>query len=107
MNNKKIDFSDCPITKTAEVLGGKWSLTIIFSLIKETKRFKELERQIEGINTRMLVKELKQLENNGIVVRKVYPEIPPKVEYSLTEKGRALKNVLIEMRNWGNEYITK
>ena len=79
----------------------------IFSLIKETKRFKELERQIEGINTRMLVKELKQLENNGIVVRKVYPEIPPKVEYSLTEKGRALKNVLIEMRNWGNEYITK
>ena len=76
-------------------------------MIKETKRFKELERQIEGINTRMLVKELKQLENNGIVVRKVYPEIPPKVEYSLTEKGRALKNVLIEMRNWGNEYITK
>lgn len=55
----------------------------------------------------MLVKELKQLENNGIVVRKVYPEIPPKVEYSLTEKGRALKNVLIEMRNWGNKYITK
>ncbi len=55
----------------------------------------------------MLVKELKQLENNGIVVRKVYPEIPPKVEYSLTEKGRALKNVLIEMKNWGNEYITK
>ena len=107
MNNKKIDFSDCPITKTAEVLGGKWSLPIIFSLIKETQRFKELERQIEGINTRMLVKELKQLENNGIVVRKVYPEIPPKVEYSLTEKGRALKNVLIEMRNWGNEYITK
>ena len=107
MNNKKIDFSDCPITKTAQVLGGKWSLPIIFSLIKETKRFKELERQIEGINTRMLVKELKQLENNGIVVRKVYPEIPPKVEYSLTEKGRALKNVLIEMRNWGNEYITK
>lgn len=78
-----------------------------FFLLKETKRFKELERQIEGINTRMLVKELKQLENNGIVVRKVYPEIPPKVEYSLTEKGRALKNVLIEMRNWGNEYITK
>lgn len=107
MNNKKIDFSDCPITKTAEVLGGKWSLPIIFFLLKETKRFKELERQIEGINTRMLVKELKQLENNGIVVRKVYPEIPPKVEYSLTEKGRALKNVLIEMRNWGNEYITK
>ena len=82
-------------------------MPIIFFLFKETKRFKELERQIEGINTRMLVKELKQLENNGIVVRNVYPEIPPKVEYSLTEKGRALKNVLIKMRNWGNEYITK
>ena len=94
MNNKKIDFSDCPITKTAEVLGGKWSLPIIFSLLKETKRFKELERQIEGINTRMLVKELKQLENNGIVVRKVYPEIPPKSRIFSYRKRKSSKKCI-------------
>lgn len=105
MSKKTNGFSDCPITKTAEVIGGKWSLPIIFSLISETKRFKELERQIEGINTRMLVKELKQLEENGIVSRKVYAEVPPKVEYSLTEKGKALKNVLVEMKNWGDRFI--
>ncbi|WP_336732979.1 winged helix-turn-helix transcriptional regulator [Chryseobacterium sp. VD8] len=106
MNEKKIKFTDCPITRTAEVLGGKWSLPIIFALMKETSRFKELERKIEGINTRMLVKELKQLEENGIVLRKVYAEVPPKVEYSLTEKGKALKSVLVEMKNWGNQFLT-
>lgn len=74
--------------------------------MKETSRFKELERKIEGINTRMLVKELKQLEENGIVLRKVYAEVPPKVEYSLTEKGKALKSVLVEMKNWGNQFLT-
>ncbi len=105
MSEKKSRFSECPITKTAEVLGGKWTLPIIFALIKETKRFKELERNIEGINTRMLVKELKQLEENGIILRKVYAQVPPKVEYSLTEKGKALRSVLVEMKNWGNEYI--
>lgn len=105
MSEKKSKFLDCPITRTAEVLGGKWSLPIIFSLIKDTKRFKELERHIEGINTRMLVKELKQLEENGIVSRKVYAEVPPRVEYSLTEKGIALKTVLVEMKNWGDKFI--
>lgn len=105
MSGKKYNFLDCPITKTAEVIGGKWSLPIIFALIKDTKRFKELERHIEGINTRMLVKELKQLEDNGIVLRKVYAEVPPKVEYSLTEKGKALKNVLVEMKKWGDRFI--
>lgn len=106
MNEKKSKFTDCPITRTAEVLGGKWSLPIIFALMKETSRFKELERKIEGINTRMLVKELKQLEENGIILRKVYAEVPPKVEYSLTEKGKALKSVLVEMKNWGNQFLT-
>ncbi len=105
MSKKISAFKNCPITKTSEVIGGKWTLPIIFSLMKETKRFKELERDIEGINTRMLVKELKQLEVNGIVLRKVYAEIPPKVEYSLTEKGKALRKVLVEMKNWADEFV--
>ncbi|WP_026998080.1 winged helix-turn-helix transcriptional regulator [Flectobacillus major] len=106
MSEKKCNYIECPITRTADVIGGKWTLPIIFALIYETKRFKELERSIEGINTRMLVKELKQLEDNGLVIRKVYAEVPPRVEYSLTEKGKALKNVLIEMREWGNQYLS-
>ena len=79
-------------------------MPIIFSLMKGTMRFKELERNIDGIHTRMLVKELKQLEDNGIIVRQVFAEVPPRVEYSLTEKGKALKNVLMEMKEWGNNY---
>lgn len=105
MSENKCNFIECPITKTAEVIGGKWTLPIIFALINETKRFKELERHIEGINTRMLVKELKQMEENGIVLRKVYAEVPPRVEYSLAEKGKALKNVLQEMKKWGDEFV--
>lgn len=105
MGEKKINFNGCTISRTAAVLGGKWALPIIYALIRETRRFKELERSIEGINTRMLVKELKQLEEYGIVCRKVYAEVPPRVEYSLTDKGRALKNLLLEMKYWGDAYI--
>lgn len=102
---KKSELSQCPITRTMEMIGGKWSLPIIYVLMNETKRFKELERSIDGINTRMLVKELKQLENGGIIIRKVFAEVPPRVEYSLTPKGRELKNVLAEMKSWGKKNI--
>jgi DNA-binding HxlR family transcriptional regulator len=68
-------------------------------------RFKELERGIEGINTRMLVSELKKLEINGIIDRKVYAEVPPKVEYSLTEKGQTLDKILNELKDWGKKYL--
>lgn len=70
-----------------------------------TKRYNELEKNIVGINTRMLVKELKMLETNGIIERKVYAAVPPKVEYSLTEKGRQLEGVLNELKSWGNKYV--
>ncbi|MCB0673772.1 MAG: helix-turn-helix transcriptional regulator [Saprospiraceae bacterium] len=101
---EKQKISQCPITRTMTIIGGKWSLPIIYVLMKGTRRFKELERSIEGINTRMLVKELKQLEINGILLREVYAEVPPRVEYSLTEKGQALKPVLEEMKSWGNRF---
>lgn len=102
--NKKSEITQCPITRTAELVGGKWTLPIIYVLMKGTKRFKELERSIDGINTRMLVKELKQLEENGILIRKVFAEVPPRVEYSLTDRGKALKNVLEEMKAWGRKF---
>lgn len=88
-----------------DMIGGKWALPIIYVLMNETKRFKELERSIDGINTRMLVKELKQLEENGIISREVFAEVPPRVEYSLTSKGQELKNVLEEMKCWGKKHI--
>ncbi|MBV6462048.1 MAG: putative HTH-type transcriptional regulator YybR [Flavobacteriales bacterium] len=105
MAKNKLPNSECPITRTMELIGGKWSLPIVYMLMKETKRFKELERSIEGINTRMLVKELKQLEESGIISRKVFAEVPPRVEYSLTLKGQALKNVLVEMQSWGKKFV--
>lgn len=105
MTKNKLHISQCPITRTMNLIGGKWSLPIVYVLMSGTKRFKELERSVEGINTRMLVKELKQLEENGIVVRKVFAEVPPRVEYSLTEKGRALKSILEEMKSWGKNFI--
>lgn len=105
MKEKISEISKCPITRTIDLIGGKWTFSIIYVLMKGTKRFKDLERTVVGINTRMLVKELKSLEQNEIIVRKVYAEVPPKVEYSLTEKGKDLNKVLLELKSWGNKHI--
>ena len=102
---KKITNTSCPIRNTVELIGGKWTFSIIYILLDSKKRFKELERAIEGINTRMLVKELKMLEHNGIITRTVYAEVPPKVEYALTKKGKALEGVLTELKTWGKKHI--
>lgn len=105
MMKKNSKLSQCPITRTMDLIGGKWSLPIVYVLMSGTKRFKELERSVEGINTRMLVKELKNLEESGIITRVVFAEVPPRVEYSLTSKGHALKNILEEMKGWGRSFI--
>jgi DNA-binding HxlR family transcriptional regulator len=105
MKKKISELSKCPITRTLDLIGGKWTFSIIYVLMNGTKRFKDLERSIDGINTRMLVKELKTLEQNGILTRTVYAEVPPKVEYSLTDKGRALKGVLHELKSWGKAFV--
>jgi DNA-binding HxlR family transcriptional regulator len=100
----KINSTNCPVRRSLEILGGKWAFTIIYSLFEGTKRFKELERSIEGINTRMLVKELKLMEKHEIVTRVAYATIPPTVEYTLTEKGKKLRPILEELYKWGKEY---
>jgi DNA-binding HxlR family transcriptional regulator len=108
MNEKKfekINKPSCPVRTTLDRIGGKWSFAIIYALLKGTKRFMELERSIEGINTRMLVKELKSLEEWGIVKRQAYATVPPTVEYSLTDKGMALQPVLHEVQNWAVKYV--
>jgi len=104
-NSLIINEINCPIRTVLDILGGKWAFSIVYSLLDGKKRFKELERSIEGINTRMLVKELKSMEENKIIVREAFATIPPTVEYSLTEKGRKLEPILAELYKWGLEYV--
>lgn len=94
----------CSLKDVLDIIGGKWSMPIIYILSKGKLRFKEIERTIEGINTRMLVKELKNMEANGIVTREVFATVPPTVEYSLTEKGQKLLPSIKSLHKWGQEY---
>lgn len=107
MNEKKINKNEkpCSLIEILKVIGGKWSISIIYVLISGTKRFSEIERSIPNINTRMLAKELKNLADNEIVVRKVFATVPPTVEYSLTKKGEKLKPTINEIYKWGLEYV--
>jgi DNA-binding HxlR family transcriptional regulator len=93
-----------PVRDTLNVLSGKWKLPIIGALLFGKKRFKELEREIPHITARMLSKELKELELNGMLTRTVYDSMPVTVEYELTESGLSLKNVLMAMKKWGDEH---
>ena len=106
MSEKKIKVSEksCSLREVLDIIGGKWSMPIIYILSKGKMRFKELERSIEGINTRMLVKELKNMEANGIVTREVFATVPPTVEYTLTEKGEKLLPSIVSLHKWGEEY---
>ena len=96
----------CALQEILDVIGGKWSMSIIYALFTGKKRFSELERMVPGINTRMLVKELKNMEANGIVIRKVFATVPPTVEYTLTTKGEKLKPSIDELYKWGLEYVS-
>ena len=104
MGEKKDVFNDCAALKGMNIISGRWSLPIVHTLLTGAKRFKELERDLLGISTRMLVKELKTLEKNEIVRRKVYAEVPPKVEYSLTPKGKELHQLITEFGKWAEAY---
>src|SRR5437773_227008 len=95
----------CPVCRTADVVCGKWTLLIIRDLADGRSRFCELERSLEGISPRTLSLRLRALEEEGIVERRTYPEVPPRVEYALTEKGRALVPIIESMRAYGNEWL--
>lgn len=103
-NKFKISEKTCSLKDVLEIIGGKWAMPIIYILSKGKLRFKELERSVDGINTRMLVKELKNMEKNGIINREVFATTPPTVEYSLTDKGQSLLPSIISLHQWGIEY---
>lgn len=95
----------CPVARTAEIISGKWTLLIIRDLTTGTKRFSELERSLVGISPKTLSERLSALEREGVLHRRTYAEVPPKVEYSLTEKGQALAEVIDAMRTYGNTWL--
>ena len=95
----------CPVEATLEMIGGKWKGVILYHLLERTYRFGELKRTMPGITQRMLTKQLRELEANGIIHRKVYAEVPPKVEYSLTEVGESLRGIILMMRDWGRKHF--
>lgn len=101
---KNIPKPACPVERSLEVIGGKWKMIIIAHLFSGTKRFNELRRLMPNISQRMLTRQLRELETHEILERKIYPEIPPKVEYSLTQLGKSLRPVLEVLYNWGSDY---
>jgi DNA-binding HxlR family transcriptional regulator len=97
--------SECPVCRTAEVVCGKWTLLLIRDLAAGSSRFCELERSLEGISPRTLSLRLRALEEEGIVERHTYPEVPPRVEYALTVKGEALVPLIDDMRKYGTRWL--
>jgi DNA-binding HxlR family transcriptional regulator len=91
----------CGVTNTVKVIGSKWTLLVIYYLCDKTLRFGELLHSLEGISPKTLSVRLKELEKNGIVGKKIYPQIPPRVDYFLTPKGQSLKAIITAMQTWG------
>lgn len=94
----------CPIEVTLDVIGGKWKGMVLHRLLEGTVRFNEMRRLIPRITQRMLTMQLRELERDGVIRRKVYAEVPPKVEYELTDFGRSLAPILAQMAEWGEKY---
>lgn len=102
MQNHKLP--ECPVATTVEIIGSKWKLLILRNLMIRPWRFNELKKSLDGISQKVLTDVLRALENDGIVIRTVYPEVPPRVEYSLSETGESLRPILKCMENWGIDY---
>ncbi|MBP6120806.1 MULTISPECIES: winged helix-turn-helix transcriptional regulator [Providencia] len=96
-------YEACPVEASLELIGGKGKGMILYHLMSGTLRFNELKRLLRFITPRMLTKQLRELEASGLVYREVYPEVPPKVEYSLTERGQSLQPILIMLKAWGEK----
>lgn len=95
----------CGIDVTLAVVGGKWKASILWHLALQTMRFSDLQRQFAGTTRKMLTQQLRELEADGLVHREVYPQVPPKVEYSLTEKGKSIFPILDMMCDWARQYL--
>lgn len=100
-----LDNSTCPVARTARIISGKWTLLIIRDLASGVKRFNQLERSLQGISPKTLSERLRSLEEEGVIQRQTFAEVPPRVEYSLTEKGHDLIEMVTCMRCYGNRWL--
>lgn len=98
------NIPECPVEMTLQLIGDKWKVLIIRDLLTGTKRFNELMRSVTGITQKVLTSHLRAMEADGLLTRKIYPEVPPKVEYTLTDTGYSLRPVLDSMVSWGTGY---
>ena len=97
--------TQCPVTATVQLIGGRWKAIILYSLLAGTRRFGEIAVRIPDISRKVLTEQLKELESDGLIMRQQYKEIPPRVEYSLTELGKSLSPVFRELEIWGTENV--
>jgi DNA-binding HxlR family transcriptional regulator len=102
--NEEVMLARCGMSYTLSVIGGRWKPAILFTLLKCRMRYNELRKSIDGVSERMLVSQLRELEQDGLVKRIIYPEVPPRVEYELTEMGKDTAPMLRQMSAWGNRH---
>jgi DNA-binding HxlR family transcriptional regulator len=105
---EKINYTNierCPVTATMEIIGGKWKLLIMYLISNDINRFGKMSMMLKGISKQMLTSQLRELETDGIIERKIYAEIPPRVEYFLTPKGKSLLPIINMMKEWGLAYL--
>lgn len=100
----KEELPECPVATTVALIGSKWKLLIIRNLLQRPWRFNELKKNLEGISQKVLTDSLRSMEEDGLITRTVYPEVPPRVEYALSGLGQSLKPILDSMLEWGNMY---
>lgn len=101
---KREELPECDVATTVQIIGNKWKLLIMRNLLSRPWRFNELRKSLEGVSQKVLTDSLRQLEADGIITRTVYPEVPPRVEYSLTELGESMRPILSAMEDWGRSY---
>lgn len=106
MDAEKLKSFGCPLEATLSMIGGKYKLIIIFLLIERTLRYSQLQRELPQASPKMLAQQLKELEKSGLINRKLYPVVPPKTEYSLTELGRSLVPIILDIYKWGERLYT-
>ena len=102
---KHKSYTNCPVEAALDIIGGKWKSIVLFRIMEQTRRFNELRRLLPAITQRMLTNQLRELERDGLIERKVFAEVPPKVEYSVTDFGRTLKPVLAALTHWAEHHM--
>lgn len=100
----KDELPECPVATTVSIIGSKWKLLIMRNLLVRPWRFNELKKDLDGISQKVLTDSLRSMEEDGIITRTVYPEVPPRVEYALSELGESMRPILDAMQKWGTDY---